>query len=291
MQQNDQQFCLEQVMGCDRRFGITRWYAPRESVAALVALYALLASLEKMLCEIRDETVFLAKWQWWHGELLGKDSGDSIHPITRQLHQTGCIERWNRADLQHLLDGYMRRRDPAPPIDAQQFIVQCEQTGRYPMSLELQLGHDRGVPQMDQWLSSMAVASGLFRLLRESTRGGGQRYWWLPMNSLAQFSISRRELLAGHNDGSHVVILARMMDIALGYHDRWQQGLVGSGGAEDEIRHWKRSHRHWLAQLLSMGRCLSRLRQMPMSRYRAEFFFNRPGDVWALWRGLKKLSV
>lgn len=290
-EQNDQQFCLEQVLGCDRRFGITRWYAPKQSVAAVMALYALLASLEKMLCEITDETVFLAKWQWWQQELLGKDSGNSIHPITRQLHRTGCIERWNRADLQDLLDGYARRRDPVAPIDEQQFIVQCEQTGRYPMALELQLGNDRVIPKTHEVLTSMAVTSGLFRLLRESTRGGSQGYWWLPMNSLAQFCISRRELLAGQNDDSSVLLLTRMMDIALAYHDRWQQELVGSGECEDEIRRWKRSHRHCLAQLLSMGRCLSRLRPMPVSRYRAEMMFNRPGDVWALWRSMRKLSI
>ena len=289
--QNDQQFCLEQALDCDPRFAITRAYAPKQSMSAVVALYALVASLEKMLCEVSDETVFQAKWAWWRQELLGRHSQDSHHPITRQLHRTGCMQRWRSADLQHLLEGFERRRDPVAPTDVQQFIMQCEEAGRYPMILELQLGDHAATSQLDEVLTAMAVTGGLFRLLRESSRGTGQSYWWLPMNLLARFGISRGELLAQPDGPGRQALVTKAMDLALGYRDRWEQGLVGSSAQPDEIRRWKLSHRHWLAQSVSMGRCLARLRTLPLSQHRAALCSSRAGDVWAVWRNLKKLSV
>ena len=290
-EQNDRQFCLDQVLHIDPSFRLTAVYAPKQNAASLLALHGLLAALEKMLCEVTEEAVFRAKLEWWQQQLLGGAGAAGNHPIIRELHRTGCMQRWDAGDLLGLLAGFAQRWDPVAPTDQQRFTRLCEDAGWYPMILEWQLGTEATMGKPDDTMHSMAVVSGLFRLLRESANRIERRHWWLPLTWLAKHGMDRTDLRENTDLVAGQALMAEITQVGLDCDRQWRQAL---GRPSDQVApggDWKRSHRHWLAQLLLIHRRLSRLRWRTLSDYRAELVSSRPSDAWMLWRGMRRLSA
>jgi len=190
---NDALFCREQAFKNNRLFRISHVFAPREYADGLVALYAFFAAIEQLCSGISDEDVAIGKLNWWRAECLGGELAESRHPILRELTCTGLAGNLRKDRIESLLNGAGSRLDGGPPADSEELKRICQELIQPQLELEGGIcGYENGSTAIE---SGRAARSGLFQLIRESLRQGGQGgYWWLPLNLQARHGISRDDV-------------------------------------------------------------------------------------------------
>jgi phytoene synthase len=190
---NDLHFCWEQVLKTNRLFRISHLFSPAEFSGQLLALHALFASIEQLGSEVSEELVARRKLDWWRFELLSGDITKSTHPVLRYLNRTGAAGSLPGPALEMLLDRAEARLDARAPSNRDEFSQLCGALYMPKLILECALSG-----QGESLLSghrSTARTGGLIQLLRESCRKTDRAFWWVPMDVLARFGVSRHDLV------------------------------------------------------------------------------------------------
>ncbi len=132
------------------------------------------------------------KLEWWRFELSPGNIERSRHPVVRHLGETGAAASLPALALQSLLDSTERRLDANSPSNMNEFNQLCRVIYQPRMHLECTLcGLDSSLVANH---NAVALEGGLLQLLRESFVQAKQGFWWIPLNTLARFSVTRRDL-------------------------------------------------------------------------------------------------
>ena len=218
-QNNDRLFCWEQVNSTNRLFRISRVFAHRGCAEKLLPLYALFSVVEQACSTLSDEHVAFSKLDWWRRECLHQDMTESQHPLLKELSRTGAASELRTDSIARLFDGATSRLSAAAPADMDGLASICMELHRPQLELELDVA---GLQDAERNFSQELLArNGMVQLLRESSRMKEQgRFWWVPLNFLARYSVSREDLSQTPDSPTAIQLLADVLgDEAFGGSD------------------------------------------------------------------------
>lgn len=281
----DLQFCWEQILRIRPQFRLSHPYAPKEIAAGILALHALFASLEEAICGASDEVVSRAKLAWWQQELLGQDLARTQHPIVRMLQRSIEMGGTLFKDFEQLLQSSIQRLDSAAPADQSALLLQCRQMGYYPMRLEFAL--EPGGEVSGDVVMRDCIAAGLLQLLRESARNSHRAYWWLPLNGLARFGISRSEFAGPAAPELTTKLMTHLYSGILETRSNAAHEKDSQVDAQASVKTYFPRHRHWAVQCILNARLLARLKKLHPESHAREFSKSRPVDAWFAWRAAR----
>lgn len=280
---SDRQFCWQQVLRVRPGFRLSHTYAPEQHSVRLLALYALFSALEETLCRVSDESVARTKLTWWQQQLLSPEYRISVHPITRQLYQSGLITEHTREHFLGLLASTIERLDAPAPTNENAFKALCRSIGLYPLRLELAM-QDGSEAESAPFEQACAV-NGLVQLLRESSHSEMAAYTWLPLNLLARHDLARDELQSKTRPDRSLPMIAQLCAWGLSWIGNPDLDLGLPIGAELRQR-----HRHWIIHTRLNIRKLENLQHLGVQQHAREFLTARARDAWLAWRVARKTS-
>lgn len=273
---NDSNFCWEQVSSTHQLFRISRVFAPRACVDKLLPIYGLFSVVEQIASAHSDEDIARSKLHWWRNECLQNNIEDSQHPILKEMVRSGAADDLRKDNVADLLDGAASRLSADTPADMQALKNACVELYRPQLELELDVC---GLPGAAQYFSPGLLArNGLAQLLREAGRRKEQGgYWWVPLQSLARHSINRVEIMT--DPGSPGVI--QLFTDVLGDESLWGNESLLPGWPE----HFDYSAgRHILALSGLYSRKLRSLKEFSPGRINQQFMQVGPADLLAAWK-------
>lgn len=265
--ENDQLFCREQVARTHRDFPLSSAFAPPGLAQRLLPLYAMFSMIEQLCSSRMDEEIARSKLAWWRLEFLHKEPGQSTHPVIRELVRTGAAKNLSHEQIEILLSQAEYRLDAPHPADIEELKARCQLIYQPQAELEARVcGWSDG---FIDWNPGWSARSGLLQLVRESSVGVGQgSLWWLPLNLLARYGVSRENVANASRPGPSADLLGEV--IQSGREWGRQARPSSSAGPEDVP-----SIRHLYAVSGLHARKLKRLEALTPDRYGAEF--GRPG--------------
>jgi len=207
--ENDLHFCWEQVLKTNSLFRISHLFSPAEFGGQLLALHALFASIEQLDNAVSEELVARRKLEWWRFELLSGDITKSPHPVLRYLTSTGAAGSLPGPALEMLLDRAEARLDARAPSNRDEFRQLCGELYMPRITLECALsGQDES---LISGYGSKAGTGGLIQLLRESCRQADRAFWWVPLDILARFGVSRHDLVENGDSQAARAVLQEVL--------------------------------------------------------------------------------
>ena len=287
---NDERFCWEQILRTNPLFRISQLFAPQKVSPQLLALYALFASIEHLNSGISEESVARTKLDWWRAELLVRAAADSNHPVVRYLHATGAAKKLPESAVRLLLDSAGARFDALAPADEHDLHRFCQAIYRPQVLLEAAL--EQGNVALDSLNPAMLVNGGLVQLLRESSRRKENAFWWIPLNLLARFKVTRNQLEAMQDAAGAQALFNQLFEWA------------GQGAARGDARgasitlfqpqpgqvDWA-GLEHLQLMMALQSRQLSRLRALSPAGYNDELSRWRTGDLLTAWKSARRLKA
>lgn len=183
----DRQVCLEQIQKAAHPFRFTRVFAPREQSEQWLALYAMTSAWERLVKESSEPEIALRKLEWWRYQCLQQELETSKHPVIRLLVHSGAVSHIDRDALARCLDHVAMRIASDPIDDMEALRTLCLENSRAQARLE--------IGWFDHPAAPGSAEFGLAQLIRESFGPAcGNRFWWVPMNTLARYRLSRTAL-------------------------------------------------------------------------------------------------
>ena len=280
---NVERFCWEQVLRTNPLFRISHLFAPSESSPQLLALYALFASIEHLNSGISEESVARTKLEWWRAELLERDAAESNHPVVRHLHETGAAKKLPEPAVRLLLASAGSRIDALAPADQDELRSLCQSIYRPQVFLEAAL--EEGDVALDSLNPAMLVNGGLVQLLRESSRRKENAFWWIPLNLLARYKVTRNQLESMQDSAVTQALFKQLFE--------W----VGQGGTQGEVTALLDSQAgnadgtglvHLQLMMALQSRQLGRLQALSPARYNDELSRWRTGDLLTAWKSARR---
>jgi phytoene/squalene synthetase len=279
---NDLMFCWEQVSRTNGFFRISRVFAPRESAAKLLPLYALFAVVEQISSTVTDVDVIESKLNWWRNECLHRRMAESQHPLVRELVRTGTADRLPREPIAELFDGAGRRLSAVAPTDMDALKNQCLEIYRPQLELELSVSGPRIT--LDNFDSGLLARNGLFQLVRESARRKEQGgFWWMPLNSMARHGVSREEITRDPKSRNVAGLLKDVLTEGL----TWGEDTGDSPG-NSEIDFSPARHVFAISGLYA--RKLRSLAKTTPDKLNQELSRSKLTDLWGAWACARRLS-
>jgi phytoene synthase len=133
---------------------------------------------------VRETQVAAAKLGWWQQELANAASGNSRHPIGRELFRVSTISVDNA--LWHaLIDGALAQIDAPPAANFDELRARLAEFYGPVAAIESRLNGNRGNGIADLWIGSHLIA-----MLRSSTSD----HIDLPLDVLARHGATRADL-------------------------------------------------------------------------------------------------
>jgi phytoene synthase len=193
---NDRLFCWEQVNRTNPAFRVSQVFASRDDANRLLPLYALFSIIEQICGRSSDEDLARSKLGWWRIECSQEKIRTSHHPVMRELQRTGVTERLDSVVVKRLIDGAESRVNARSPVDISELEGLC--TAIQQPQLELEMMTCGLKPAEFEVSSALLARSGLLQLIRESSAKKEQDgYWWVPLNLLARYGVSRGDFVSG----------------------------------------------------------------------------------------------
>ena len=190
---NNRLFCWEQATKTNRLFRVTSVFADASVRPMLIPLYALFSAMEQICSGTREESVAQQRLAWWYEEILRNGPQKSSHPVLKELNRTGAAERLTEESYESLLNSAARRLAAPSITDISELKQFCRQSGWPLVKMELEISNCK--TERNEGLNAAAQNSGLMQLLRESHLNSGQdAWWWIPLNSMARYGVSRGEM-------------------------------------------------------------------------------------------------
>ena len=280
-QDNDHRFCWERVNESNTLFRISHLFAPDQFSDQILALYALFASIDQVSHLVSEEQVARRKLEWWRCELKPKNLAESRHPVVRYLKNSGATDFFPAQAVEALFSAADARLDMRPPSDLQEFRSLCSLIYQPRIHLECAVCSGLGVEIPDFRMAS--VNGGLLELLRESCGRPERTFWWVPLNLLAHFSISRRELGQNLNSQSAQALFRAIFE-------ENEQLKTEEAEPVSIISPLVPGQMHVLLMAALKSRQIDRLAIERPGSYAAEMARWRVSDVFAAWKLRRKLN-
>jgi phytoene synthase len=190
---NNRLFCWEQATKTNRLFRVTSVFADAPVKPMLPPLYALFSAVEQICSGTREESVAQQRLAWWYEEILQTRTRQSSHPVLMELSQTGAAERLTADSFKSLLNSAAGRLEAPSVTDISDLRRACQQAGWPMVRMELEISGCKN--ERNDYMTAVAQNVGLMQLLRESHANSGlDAWWWIPLNSLAKYGVSREEM-------------------------------------------------------------------------------------------------
>jgi hypothetical protein len=280
-QDNDKQFCWEQVSESNRLFRISHLFVPEQFADPLLALYALFASIDQISTAISEEQVARRKLDWWLCELQPLSIATSRHPVVRHLNNSGVAGTLSTQSIELLFSGAEARLNMQAPSNTQELRSLCELI--YQPRIHMDYAACSGLKEALPDFRAASINGGLMELLWESSYRSERSFWWVPLHFLAHFGISRRELEQNPDSAIAQALFRQVFEenSRLNFEEtavlsKTPPGLPG----ELHIR---------LLAALKL-RQLDRLSKQRPSLYSVEMGVRRVSDVFAAWRLTRMLN-
>ena len=278
---NNQEFCRERTLRSNPLFRVSHLFAPTDFAGQVLALHALFASIDQLSSEIGDEFVARRKLDWWRTELSPENINKSNHPVVRYLIDTGAAGSLPGKTLELFLDAAEVRLAARAPTDQEELNLLCELIYQPRVLLECALSQE-DTPVSG--LSEIAQTGGLLQLMRESNARENNILWWIPLNVLARFGVTRAGL--GNDPDSQNT--RAVFEAVFGSCNKLKspEALSGQGNMAPSPG---LVHLHVLALLQS--RQLDQLRKIRPSSYRGELNRWRFADLLSAWNAARRMTL
>jgi len=277
---NDRLFCWEQVNSTNQLFRISRVFASRGCAEKLLPLYALFSVVEQACSTLSDEDVANSKLNWWRKECLHQDMTESQHPLLKELCRTGAASELRRDSIAGLFAGATSRLSASAPADMAGLISICIELHRPQLELELDVA---GLQHAEKNFSQELLArNGVVQLLRESSRMKEQGgFWWVPLNLLARYGVSREDLSQHPGSPTAIQLLADMLG---------DEAFAGSDVLDPSVSRPAdfTPARHVFAVSGLYSRKLRQIRNVSPDGLARDLSTPGPADLVAAWKSARK---
>lgn len=280
---NERLFCWEQVCATNPLLRISRIFAGHELAERLLPLYALFSVLEQVCSQSTEFELARRKLEWWRSECLQGRLANSSHPILKELRRTGAALTLDLGLLAHLFDTVEARLDAAAPADLDDLERLCRCVTEPQCQLESRLCAVDSSFEARVFAAACA-RNGLVQLIRESVGPGrAGRFWWLPLQLLARYGVSRSDL-----DQDPDLPAAREL---FGEILRQAQGWTGGGRRQQESAlSYPPAMRHFVVYSHLQASVLRRLGGSRPSQYPRVLQRVGTAELLQAWRAARRVS-
>jgi phytoene synthase len=280
---NEQLLCWEQIDKTNRLFRVSHAFAPSDRRGILLPLYALFSVVEDACSNYSDEQLARGKLAWWRQEMLGRNPDGGSHPIVAELIRNVRLGRHQKACIERLLEDAESRLDEAPPASVARLRRRCAEVCQPQIELELSLcGVEE--PDMTGSAAGQGARLGLVQLLRESLRAPPQAaFWWLPLDLLARYGVSRAEVRSAPGAKSAQALFKDLLAEGQawgGEHRPLSRSIEGPAGALI----------HTVVHGELQSRLLVRLQGRSPEQYGVEVDRTKLADVYHAWKIARRVN-
>jgi hypothetical protein len=183
--------------------------------------------------------------------------------------------------FQSLLDSAKIRLEARAPDDISDLKALCIATQRPQFDLEMSVS-GLGVDSV-QANPGLLARGGLLQLIRESAKRSGQgAYWWIPLNLLARYGVSRDALVTEPESKEVSGLLTELITESASW-------VPSQYGAPEKDKAFQ-ALRNYFAINGLYSKKISNLINLSPNRYVTEFNRIRVSDLFVAWRCARRLQ-
>lgn len=183
--------CKELAMPPGSLFELSSRFVSAKLTAQLLAVYALIQSINLIPLSVADDTVKWAKLKWWAEELSAEPAAPERHPVLRALQHSGARQQLSNDLLLRLVSDAVAQMDAFPDADSNDLIERLASTGETDIMLESALGD---VAVGETLMKPMSQATGIYGVVMMLLSDYPNRIQLLPLDWLAEFGARPEDL-------------------------------------------------------------------------------------------------
>lgn len=279
--EDDLTFCRRRVLENDPWFKLSDVFLPAATKHQVLALHALIASIEDALL-LSDEALSLAQLGWWQSELSEEQARQSGHPVVRLLRNSGTLQLLSQDLIAALLHQALERLQVDSISSEEELKSICDRVGKAQLTALSAVGPEVSKPVRRDMV---CAGTGLSMLLFSALRGNATPLWFLPLTLQARHGCDARAVALGSNQGRAIL---RSLE---GLSRQWfEEQLAHMGRSDSGLSKTQPSSRHIVAWVLTGRLKTARtLRVMRRSQSGAVAAW-RPSDFVKIWAACRRIT-
>ncbi|HWU82283.1 MAG TPA: presqualene diphosphate synthase HpnD [Methylophilaceae bacterium] len=214
-----QEYCQNKAAASGSSFYYSFMFLPKPKREAITALYAFCREVDDIADECHDLNLARTKLAWWRTEIASLYQGKPQHPVSQAL--APAIGRYdlNEEHFQEIIDGMEMDLDQNRYADFKQLQLYCYRVASvvgilsvaifgYTNRNTLKYAHDLG------------LAFQLTNIIRDVGEDARRDRIYLPLDELAQFGVTERDILQGRESDRVQQLLDFQIARATDFYDR-----------------------------------------------------------------------
>lgn len=214
-----QEYCQNKAAASGSSFYYSFMFLPKPKREAITALYAFCREVDDIADECHDLNLARTKLAWWRTEIASLYQGKPQHPVSQAL--APAIGRYDLSEehFQEIIDGMEMDLDQNRYADFKQLQLYCYRVASvvgilsvaifgYTNRNTLKYAHDLG------------LAFQLTNIIRDVGEDARRDRIYLPLDELAQFGVTERDILQGRESDRVQQLLDFQIARASDFYDR-----------------------------------------------------------------------
>ncbi len=214
-----EEYCQDKTVKSGSSFYYSFLFLEPEQRKAITALYAFCREVDDVVDECSDPNLARIKLQWWREDLAKTFNATPQHPVNLAL--VPAVQQFN-LPLEHFLeiiDGMEMDLDHHEYESFRDLALYCHRVAGIVglMSAEIFGYNDRNTLK---YANELGIAFQLTNILRDVREDAERGRIYIPLDELAQFNISREDILSPVNSTAMLELLKHQARRANEYYDR-----------------------------------------------------------------------
>jgi phytoene synthase len=216
---NPHDYCQQKAAASGSSFYYSFLFLPKPKRLAITALYAFCREVDDVADECTDINIARTKLAWWRAEIANLYAGNPQHPVTQALQN--AVRDYNLAEEHFLeiVDGMEMDLDQNRYNDFKELQLYCYRVASVVGLLSASIfGYsDR---RTLKYAHDLGLAFQLTNIVRDVGEDARRGRIYLPLDELAQFSVSEDDILHGHETDNVRRLLEFQVERAQDYYLR-----------------------------------------------------------------------
>lgn len=216
---NPHDYCQQKAAASGSSFYYSFLFLPKPKRLAITALYAFCREVDDVADECTDINIARTKLAWWRAEIANLYAGNPQHPVTQALQN--AVRDYNLAEEHFLeiVDGMEMDLDQNRYNDFKELQLYCYRVASVVGLLSASIfGYsDR---RTLKYAHDLGLAFQLTNIVRDVGEDARRGRIYLPLDELAQFSVSEDDILHGHETDHVRRLLEFQVERAQDYYRR-----------------------------------------------------------------------
>ena len=199
-------YCTQKAQASGSSFTLSFRFLNAQRRQAITALYAFCREVDDVVDECRDPAIARAKLDWWRAELGTLEGGAPSHPVTQALAAARQHFALPVEELTEIIDGMQMDLDQTRYADFKELQLYCHRAAGVVGLLAAEIfGYDDR--HTLKYAHTLGLALQLTNIIRDVGEDARRGRIYLPLDELARFGMSERDILDGRHSAPFVSLM------------------------------------------------------------------------------------